>query len=412
MKSGYAFLIALTVAGIALWLFGHVLNQYGMAIVFTLGAMISYFGWIIWSERIRKDYEQYADSVYYLGFMLTLISLLVALWGVEKDGADFTGLVQKFGLGLSATLLGLAGRIWMLEFGKDPEEIQEEVATMLRESAQDLALQLHQGRGVLKNAYNELSQQVLEQQGVLANSVLEAAGTFSRALGAVTLNILKSAEETSRELESVTGNAAKVIAEASNSMMLAMKTSADSFHDVLGGRAKSINTSLTNLESSINNIHIPSDVFEKELSHALAGARKSFEQLGNVVETGNLAALEMVKSLNIAKGSASSLASYFAEVNKTAAALSSSKDQITSLTETILNFDKELQLLEGRFKNYTDNQILSASQLHDIFVEQSSAIGELRAKLEEDVKASTLATRQVHEELARNARFIIEKLGV
>ncbi len=51
--------------------------------------MGAYLAWILWSQRAAHTYDRYADSFYYLGFMLTLFALLVALLGgATREGMD------------------------------------------------------------------------------------------------------------------------------------------------------------------------------------------------------------------------------------------------------------------------------------------------------------------------------------
>lgn len=411
MKSGFAFLVILILSGGSLWILGLELNNFSAAIVCTLSAMVGYIVWIFWRERRRKDYEKYADSVYYLGFMLTLIALLVALWGMGSAETSLIDLVQKFGLGLSTTLLGLAGRIWMLEFGKNPEEIQKEVTIKLQESAQDLSLQLHQGQRILKNAYEDLSKQALEQQSVITNLVRETAQEFSIEIKSITSEIRKSAEETAIHIGTVTSNSAKELEGSAKAMIDAMKGNADKLHGVFSEEMALIQGTLKSFRAAVNGIRIPPDLFEKKLTSAMEGARKSFEKLDAVVTAGTAAATGVEVALKATKSSAAEAAAYFSEVKQTAEALSTTKEQIISLTIAISNFDAGLQKLENRMNDQIAQQITSTSQLQEIYAEQVRAVKELREKLEEDIKASTHAVNQVHEELTRNARFIVDKLG-
>lgn len=411
MKSGLAFLIAFSVAALSLWLFGHAYNSYGVAVACTLSTMIAYFGWILWCERFRKDYEKYADSVYYLGFMLTLIALLVALWGIGSAETSFVDLVQKFGLGLSTTLLGLVGRIWMLEFGANPEKIDEQVTVQLQESAHELALQLHRGRDVLKSAYDDLAKQVQAQQTEIADLVKGTAGTFAAEIKAISQEIRQSATDSSRELGTVTRNASKEIEDSAKGMAQALKSSADELHGVLSTGMSTIHGSIRGFERAVAAVHIPPDLFEKGLSTALAGANKSFAQLEAAVSAGTAAAMQMEHALKNVNSSAAEATSYFAEVKRAAEALSETGRQITSLNGAITSFDAGIQGAQKFIDEYVAKQITSATQLQGVLADQIKSMKELRTRLEEEVKSSMEASALVHGELKRNAQFIVDKLG-
>src|SRR3712207_2729854 len=56
-------------------------------------------GWFLTNSQ--KNSERFADSLYYLGFLLTLFSLLVSTW--HEDGAT-SAIISNLGTGLSTTL--------------------------------------------------------------------------------------------------------------------------------------------------------------------------------------------------------------------------------------------------------------------------------------------------------------------
>src|SRR5262245_12291910 len=113
MKRGIPFVLTLLTGMVVLAVFGRSGSTFQSAVVAVVCVMAVYLGWILWSQRKTHAYDRYADSFYYLGFMLTLSALLVALLGGGATGAaaDLTGILNKFGLGLVTTLVGLAGRI-------------------------------------------------------------------------------------------------------------------------------------------------------------------------------------------------------------------------------------------------------------------------------------------------------------
>src|SRR3977135_1042400 len=114
MKKGLPFLCALVAGLFSLAILGGS-HRYS-ALFGVLVAMGIYFIWIVWSQHTTKNYERYADSFYYLGFMLTLAALLVALLSSDPEQLNLKDVVNRFGLGLITTLVGLSGRIALLEF--------------------------------------------------------------------------------------------------------------------------------------------------------------------------------------------------------------------------------------------------------------------------------------------------------
>src|SRR5687768_2770613 len=108
MKKGIPFIASLFAGVICLVVLGGGDKNFHIAVIATVAVMGGYFGWILWSQREARTYERYADSFYYLGFMLTLSALLVALLGGDtRAGLELAGVLNKFGLGLVTTLVGL-----------------------------------------------------------------------------------------------------------------------------------------------------------------------------------------------------------------------------------------------------------------------------------------------------------------
>lgn len=52
------------------------------------------------------------DGIYYLGFLFTFGAMLSALLGLAPAENDNVGIIRNFGVALTTTILGLAGRVW------------------------------------------------------------------------------------------------------------------------------------------------------------------------------------------------------------------------------------------------------------------------------------------------------------
>ena len=84
----------------------------------TLILLIPMAGYIIYGNQLatrHKYMSEFADSVYYLGFSFTLISLLFATM-FEKLQADPEKTISYFGMALSTTIFGLLYRNYHMQF--------------------------------------------------------------------------------------------------------------------------------------------------------------------------------------------------------------------------------------------------------------------------------------------------------
>lgn len=75
-------------------------------------------------EHVRG--EDFADSFYYLGFLLTLVALVGVLVQLGDGGEDLLGTVlSQFGLALVTTVIGLTGRVALIMFRSDVENVED-----------------------------------------------------------------------------------------------------------------------------------------------------------------------------------------------------------------------------------------------------------------------------------------------
>jgi hypothetical protein len=80
------------------------------------------------SDRSISD-EKFADSCYYLGFLFTIVSIIVSLLDVPHIGTNMTSIAVRFGAAMMSTALGLGMRVYLVTF-------REEMTDALR-SAED-----------------------------------------------------------------------------------------------------------------------------------------------------------------------------------------------------------------------------------------------------------------------------------
>ena len=122
--------------------------------------LIPMAGYIIYGNQLatkHKYMSEFADSVYYLGFSFTLLSLLGATV-FEKLSADPSKTISYFGMALATTILGLMYRNYHMQFTElnvDPLEkakrdLQNEVDNFIV-----MTESINEGMLLIKNKYEE-----------------------------------------------------------------------------------------------------------------------------------------------------------------------------------------------------------------------------------------------------------------
>ncbi|NOQ64295.1 MAG: hypothetical protein GQ582_07270 [Methyloprofundus sp.] len=109
-----------------------------LAVLLPLLCMIIYtwLGYVHSEETVFL--EQFADSVYYLGFLLTLVALVVSLYFYQSDNLDAGVLTANFSLALITTIFGLSVRIFINNFQIDLNTIERQMMTEVEHAANEM----------------------------------------------------------------------------------------------------------------------------------------------------------------------------------------------------------------------------------------------------------------------------------
>lgn len=234
------------------------------------------YGWLAHSDN--KEYARtagFADSLYYMGFLLTLAALVAALIGYSilpettTEGPQSSQTRQvlsllyqsipEFGTALISTILGMTGRIYLVGFRNDPEEIDQmqrdalesamqslrvraedfdtdlakaseawrsTVASMqtkavddLRQSGERMTAAIDEGTHSLRNALEGLTVTVSQNGSAIAGFTQEVIVSTREALDGLTAQIQKAAaggmvmQEMSEKLAAATNHLSETISE-------------------------------------------------------------------------------------------------------------------------------------------------------------------------------------------------------
>ncbi|MBE0472134.1 MAG: hypothetical protein IBX55_21830 [Methyloprofundus sp.] len=97
------------------------------------------YTWVGYLHSVDSAFiEQFADSVYYLGFLLTLVALVVSLYFYQSDSLEASLLTANFSLALMTTIFGLAVRIFINNFQLDLNSIERQVMSEVEHAANEL----------------------------------------------------------------------------------------------------------------------------------------------------------------------------------------------------------------------------------------------------------------------------------
>jgi len=213
--------------------------------------MVAYILYIIYikvafKEVFMTDMNQSAsDNIYYIGFLFTLISLALALFeyqfaasgsgaGQAEVAASATAegirdIVENFGIALFTTIVGLAGRVFLLQF-LAPDTVKA-LPDQLAEAAQAAA---------------RLRDRLREAEAAIARAVDEGKAAIGKSSAISLETIEKLSKELSGKAMATVGPAAEELAAAVATLKSAVEASQSTMADaaqtsraIFGGLAQS-----------------------------------------------------------------------------------------------------------------------------------------------------------------------------
>lgn len=171
------FFLLFAIGAVAIWTLKALGLHQGLVTVVPVALMLTYAGiaWVTKRYRIRED--KVGDNIYYLGFLYTLVSLSYALYAFRPDGSGTADIITNFGIAITTTIVGLAGRVFFNQMREDVTEYEREARISLAEAANDMKAQLGDiatEMDVFKRKMAQIAEEGVTSMAESAKSSLEA----------------------------------------------------------------------------------------------------------------------------------------------------------------------------------------------------------------------------------------------
>lgn len=369
LRGSFVLAVALGTAGCVA---GWMLASPWLIVGGPLGAMALHCV-LCWRDSARSEF---ADSLYFIGFLFTLISLAVSLIGFtsQEETENLGRLVSMFGLAVVTTIAGLAARIYLSSLRPTGEE-------SLHDAEDALADAVRRFRHAVDEASTGIGSQTDAVLGSLSASIAETRETLATAQRLVEESLTKTTEAWSARLEESTGRAGSALEALPEK--LAQRTG-DSVEASLWGlrqQSEGLSAAVDDLSRRIRALELPAD---------LAG------QLREVAATtGQLreAMAQLTGPLGEVSGSASGLAAALREVE--------------TLGRTAGRIGEALDGLLATTRGHAERSAQEAGQV-GAELEKTRA---QRAELEAEVRKAAEALVLLHSQLVSAASYVAEALG-
>ena len=237
-------------------------------IVVPIAIMLYYAYTINKDSSDTLSLEQKADSVYYMGFILTLVAMTSSLVALAYDDAlQFNAIVINFGLALGTTILGLSIRIIWLQLSSqelsDAESILKERILKRSQALQDQTEQVVGSMTALSNQLNKVSEPIQANFNKLATGLNlndevitklkqldQSAQSAAESLRLITSMSLSLAKSSSELRDAVDGQVIENVNDL-NKSIIDTKPQVKSLNSDLSDSIRTIEESLKLLQQNI-----------------------------------------------------------------------------------------------------------------------------------------------------------------
>jgi len=235
-----------------------------------IGIMFYYIHTINQDTSDSLSIEQKADSVYYMGFIFTLIAMTASLVALAyREELKFDSIVMNFGLALATTILGLTVRIIWLQLSSqslsDAESILKERIIRRSQELQDQTEKVVGSMTALSNQLAKISEPLKSNFDQLTNA-LDVNEEINQNL----MDLNRSIEIASENLRS--------IGSSSERLNVGVSKLNQAINDDLISNIDSLSSSASKAQPKINEL-------DQEISSTVDSINDSLETLNNNIKT-------------------------------------------------------------------------------------------------------------------------------
>jgi hypothetical protein len=118
------------------------------------------------TDRTLTD-EKFADTCYYMGFIFTITSIVISLFGLEEIENNFSQIAFRFGAAMVSTLIGLIARVYLVSFKIDSNAAIDSAEDALIRGSQAFVAKL----GAASDQYTQFESRVTASTNLVEEHV-------------------------------------------------------------------------------------------------------------------------------------------------------------------------------------------------------------------------------------------------
>lgn len=350
-----------------------------------LAAMALYLVAAYHHDPLNFSTHQFADSVYYIGFLLTLISMIVSLFALAtplSGELELGGVVSRFGVALATTVVGLMIRIYLTNFRITIDDSVGRTEAALSKAGANLRKHLE-----------DTSRELISQQKLINTTLATALAETGTAIAAA-----------SDAYKEAAGNSTKIFEDAASSAEKTIRESTEVASGLISDSAGSVSAALDQAQALLSKS-------AEVLGRSSRGLQSAFERTTRDTEA-NLDRATRAAGAALATAAEAGSEAQLRMTNRTNS-LSEALDQITSQATNASTALASIQALEGsasRFGQSLGTSTEEVGNLGSALTAYSDAIrvfgnevSMMQSQASRDSDAITLHRKKLHEQVSQAA---------
>jgi hypothetical protein len=356
-------------------------------------SMLVYGGYVLWNPSLKLRGDKGGDSIYYLGFLFTMVSLAFALW--EYAPGQGAQVVRNFGVALSTTIAGLVLRVLYHQLREDPLESD----AIVRADLSEVVRALRDEMLVALRDFGTLRAAVVQSLEEVTNSTASAVRAATTAAVTDTVTAVKlsgaSATENAKQLLELTGGVIADSRRVQSAMRRQSQATVKAF-ETLVARIEATDLPTERVAVKLNAVAEQFDGVIRKLADAEQIHERRYKLQQGVLD-------------NIGK----TIGSMKSNVDQVATALESQRAAAQSAAvewqEAVGTVSRQVVTVAESLKGVDAVMRASASAMNQAVAKELQLVAQHRAALEKEVRACDELVASVRTGLIGMSNFIVEK---
>jgi hypothetical protein len=393
-----------------------------------VAAMLLYGSYVLFSPRYRIRSDRAGDSLYYLGFLFTMVSLAYSLYEFRASETNTASIVTNFGIALATTILGLMLRVVYHQLREDPFDIEQETRVELADAASRLHGTLLKAESDFENLRLTVSQVVSEAAEDTKKRMKSIADEVETTTKIQTQFVSKFSDEAMQELRQHHSDILKAsrnmsmavsrIATRIDNVQIPTDTIKDRLEsvaippDIIKDRLASVNIPPEIIHDQLKRVEIPSDIFTSRFDSITGQLQRIVNGFAERAAS-EAKALQLLEDLTrAAAGAAEQLRLAITGAGKDD---EQRRMQLISSLQTFTSAVNSLQTTTEALAHLSKDHVDEYKKLIDGLATSSAlalkAVENHRQQLEGALISSGHAVEQVQGSLVSLTRTVVEKLN-